>query len=172
MNLTTALLALAGTAYVIARQVIGEPVQLRRLVLLPLLLTVWATNTLDHGGLAALGPADGLLFVAGSVAAAALGLARGMSVHLFMREGVLWYRSTVSTLVLWAVSVATRALLLVTAHVLGATVTMGSGALLLTLGLTLGAQSLAVYMRGTRSGIPFSANPRPSRHGGTERSTS
>lgn len=159
MTLTTLVLALAGAAYVIGRQIVGEPVQVRRLLLLPLALVVWGANDLDHGGLPA-GAADVFLLVAGAVLAVALGLARGTTVELFTREGVLWCRSTLMTLAVWGASILARGLLLVGAHLLGARAVASSASLLLMLGLTLGAQSLTVYERGTRSGIAFAPDRR------------
>ncbi|GAC1343589.1 MAG: hypothetical protein NVSMB29_16440 [Candidatus Dormibacteria bacterium] len=165
MSATTLVLILAGTAYVIARQMMGEPVQLRRLFLVPLGLALWGANDLDHSGLTAVSAADVLLLAASAVAAVGLGVARGATVALFSRGGALWYRSTLTTLAVWGVSIAARGLVLVGAHALGGRVTTSTGALLLMLGLTLGAQSVVVYARGTRSGIGFAPDRRRRKRG-------
>lgn len=160
MNVTTLVLALGGTAYVIGRQVMGEALQVRRLLLIPLALTLWGANNLDHAGLAGVRMSDALLLVAAAVLAVGLGVARGLTVMLFARDGVLWCRSTLATLGVWVVSIVARVALIVVAHLLGASLAASTASLLLMLGLTLGAQSLVVYARGVRSGIGFAPDRR------------
>ena len=75
--------------YVIGRQLIGEPVRGKRLVVLPLVLTVVGAINLGHGS-QRLRPADIVFIALSAVVAAAIGLAQGATMRLDRRDGGLW----------------------------------------------------------------------------------
>jgi hypothetical protein len=160
MNLLTGLLALAAIVYVLFRRLAGEPLEGRRLVVLPLVLLV--VGVLQLRGVHAT-PLDVAVLVVEGAAAAVLGAVRGLTVQVYPRDGHLWYRYRPLTIVVWVASLLLRLGQVVAGHALGADTSVLGRALLPVLALTLLAEALVVGKRALATGVPFA--PQGSRRG-------
>ena len=140
-------LVLVAVGYVLVSRIAGRPVNTRRLLVLPGVLT--AMGALQLAGAVSSGarPQDLGLLAVGVAAAAGLGAARGATVAVVVRDGRPWLRYRVLTLGLWAATIAVRVGLTVLAHAVGATVAAGGPALLLSAGATLLAEGAVVAHR-------------------------
>lgn len=145
-------LVLAAVGYVLASRIAGQPVNTRRLLVLPGVLTSMGLLNLSGAVSAGTRPLDLGLLVVGVAAAAGLGAARGASVTLAVRAGRPWLRYRAVTLAWWAATVAVRVGLTVLAHAAGATVAGSGPALLISAGVTLLAEGAVVAHRAVSTG--------------------
>ena len=108
-----------------------------------------------------------VLLAVGLLAAAGLGVARGATVAVFVRDGRSWLRYRPATLMLWAATVAVRVGLTLLAHTTAAAVAASGPALLLTVGVTLLAEGAVVAGRAHPDRRPAVAGSgvRQARHG-------
>ncbi|TVT46896.1 DUF1453 domain-containing protein [Amycolatopsis rhizosphaerae] len=143
-------LIIAAIGYVLARRLLGEPAEGRRLVLLPVVLTGVGIMDLTRVTLSPVA----IGFVAGTtVISLVLGLLRGASIRVFERNDVVFLRYTATTIVLWAVNLAIK---FSASVVLGlvdpkAEHATGSG-MMFTFGAGMVVEGLAVLSKATRSG--------------------
>jgi hypothetical protein len=137
---------------VLASRIAGQPVNIRRLLVLPGVLTAMGLLQLSGAVTAGLRPQDLGLLAVGLAAAAGLGVARGATVTVAVRDGRPWLRYRAVTLVLWAATIAVRVGLTVLAHAAGATVAGSGPALLLSAGATLLAEGAVVAHRALQPG--------------------
>ncbi len=139
----------AAVVYVMARRLIGEPAEAKRMLLLPAVLTV--IGVADLGKVAQ--SASTIAFLVGTTAVSmVIGLLRGASIRVFARDGIVIMRYTVVTVVLWAVNFAIK---------FGAGFALGaidpaaahaaSSGLLLTLGAGMLVEGLTVLAKAMRS---------------------
>jgi len=142
-------LALAVVGYVLASRIAGQPVNTRRLLVLPGVLTAMGLLQLSGAVSGGVRPPDLGLLAVGVAAAAGLGAARGATVTVAVRDGRPWLRYRPVTLGLWAATVAVRVGLTVLAHAAGATVAGSGPALLLSAGVTLLAEGAIVAHRAS-----------------------
>ncbi|HEY7813734.1 MAG TPA: hypothetical protein VIC62_10875 [Nakamurella sp.] len=154
MIITVVLIALvlAAIGYVLASRIKGQPVNIRRLLVLPAVLTAMGILELAGSVSGGVGPWDAVLLAAGLLAAAGLGAARGATVAVFVKDDRWWLRYRLATLALWGATVAVRVGLTVLAHWAGATVATSGPALLLSAGATLLAEGAMVAQRANTSG--------------------
>jgi len=96
-------LALAVVGYVLASRIAGQPVNTRRLLVLPGVLTAMGLLQLSGAVSGGVRPPDLGLLAVGVAAAAGLGAARGATVTVAVRDGRPWLRYRPVTLGLWAV---------------------------------------------------------------------
>lgn len=147
-----AVIAIIG--YVIGRQLVGEHLRGKRVVLLPVVLTV--IGAVDLGGSGQhVRPADVACLVLGGVIAAGIGVAQGRSVRLESRDGALWGQLPVKALWLWLLLVLSRGLMTLVADGLDAKVAAGSAVILLMLGINRLGQVAVIVPRAMSSGTPF-----------------
>lgn len=148
------LAVIAIIAYVIGRQLMGEALRGKRVVLLPVILTV--IGIADLGGKHEHASAtDVTLLVVGGVIVAVIGLAQGAVMRLESRNGSLWGQLPVKGLWLWLILVLSRVLITVLADGDGAKVAASSSAILLMLGVNRLAQAAVIFLRSTSAGIAF-----------------
>jgi hypothetical protein len=148
------LAVVAVIGYVIGRQLMGEPLRGKRVVVLPVLLAV--------GGAADLGthsrhvrPADIVFLVISGLIAVTIGLLQGRMMRLESRNGALWGQLPVRALWLWAALVGSRLILTLIALAVGAKVA-GSGApIIMLLGINRIGQAAIVMRHALATGIPF-----------------
>ena len=145
-------LVLAAVGYVLVSRIAGQPVNARRLLVLPGVLTMMGLLELSGAGSAGMGPQDLGLLAVGLAAAAGFGAGRGATVTVSVRDGRPWLRYRAVTLALWAATVAVRVGLSVLAHAAGATVAGSGPALLLSAGVTLLAEGAVVAHRASTVG--------------------
>jgi hypothetical protein len=128
-------LILAAVGYLLARRVIGEPAQAKRMLILPVALILIGLS--DVSGQVTT-PLSLLFLVATAAISVLLGALRGVNVRVSQREGLAFLRYTGVTVVLWVVNLAIK---------FGAIDPKGAAAvgnsLLLTLGLGILAEGLA-----------------------------
>jgi hypothetical protein len=148
------LAAVAIVAYVIGRQLIGEPMRGKRLIVLPAVLAVIGLIDLSHSGQHPR-PVDIACIVVSGVIAAIIGLAQGRVMRLESRDGALWAQLPVKGLWLWVALVASRVAIIVVASGLHAHVAASTAPILLTLGINRLSQAAVIAARAFTAGIPF-----------------
>jgi hypothetical protein len=162
MNFLEIVAAIAIVGYVIGRQLLGEHLRGKRLIVLPIVLAaIGANEVLGHGH--HLGASDIGLLAIGAVAAAGIGIGQGSLMHLEARDGTLWGQMPLRGLWLWAGLVAARVVLDIVASGMGAHLAAGTAPILLMLGINRLAQAAVVAPRAMAAGIPFA----PEKNGST-----
>jgi hypothetical protein len=152
------LVVVAVAVYVIGRQLIGEPLRGKRVVVLPAVLAVVGASRL-HGHGHAVGAADVVLLAAAGAVAVAIGLAQGAVLRLSERDGGLWGQLPPRGLWLWAALIASRLLTTALAHACGAHVAASSAPIILMLGLNRLGQAAVIARRAYVAGIAFAPEP-------------
>lgn len=148
------ILAIVGIiGFVIYQQIAGQKIQGRRLVVLPVVLTI--IGFADLHGARHLHAADYVWLTVGAIGSLLIGLAFGAIIRLGSRDGVLWAKMPLRGLWLWAALIAWRVLIMVIAARTGAHVAASTTPLLFTLGLNRLGQAAVIAGRATLSGIPF-----------------
>lgn len=101
----TLLIVAVVIVLVIARRLAGEPIRLKQMLLIPVILAALGLRQL-----AAQPPTGGeIAYLAlSTLLAAGLGLARGTTVAVYVRDGQAWLRYRPVTVLLWVLSVAVR----------------------------------------------------------------
>jgi hypothetical protein len=154
MSVITVLAAIGIIVFVIGQQIVGSGLTGKRVLLLPLILTVIGIVQVTGHGAHATGTDYGLIGVSAAIAIA-IGLALGAMTRIERRDGYLWAQLPKSGLWLWAGLIASRIAIGVIAHLADAHVAAGTSAILLTLGLNRVAQAAVVVPRAVAAGIPF-----------------
>jgi hypothetical protein len=152
-TLVTALAAVAIVVYVIGSQLRGQPLRGKRLIVLPIVLTV--IGIVDLGKAPDPAASDVALLALGGAIAAAIGLGQGALMRLERRDGFLWGQMPIRSLWLWVALVLSHLVLIAIGHGLGDKLVAGSDSTLLLLGLNRLAQAVVVGARALSAGIPF-----------------
>ena len=144
----------AIVVYVIGRQLMGEPLRGKRLVVLPVVLAVIGVLDLksNHHSVR---PVDIACLVVGGAIVAGIGLAQGKMMRLEARDGALWAQLPVRGVWLWLALVASRLAMTVLALGLHAHVAASSSTILLMLGINRLGQAVVVAPRAFAAGVPF-----------------
>jgi len=148
------LLALAVAGYVIFRQVRGEALRGKRLIVLPLVLAVIGVVTLSKNGVHPTGTDIACIAISAAIALG-IGAGQGWSMILESRAGVLWGRMPLRGLWWWGALVASRLVMMVIAHGLDAQVAASTSTILLILGINRIGQALVIAPRAMARSIPF-----------------
>ena len=147
-----AVIAIIG--YVIGRQLLGEPLHGKRVVLLPVILAVAGVVDLGKHG-RHVEPADVVFLVISGLIAVTIGLLQGRMMRLEARNGALWGQMPVRALWLWALLVGSRLILTVIALAVGAKVAGSSAPIIMLLGINRLGQAAIVMRHALATGIPF-----------------
>ncbi|MFI1097405.1 hypothetical protein [Streptomyces sp. NPDC020917] len=147
------LAVIAVAALVIGRQLMGEPLRGRRVLVLPAVLAVVGVTRLRGHG--AVTTADLVFLVAGALLAVAIGAGQGAAMRLESRNGGLWGRMPVRGLWWWAALIGTRVGLTALAGAGGAHLAASSAPIVLMLGANRLGQAGVITLRALSSGIPF-----------------
>jgi hypothetical protein len=147
-----AVIAIIG--YVIGRQLLGEPLRGKRVVVLPVILAVVGAVDLDQHG-HHVEPADVACLVASGLIAVTIGLLQGRMIRLESRNGALWGQMPVRGLWLWALLVGSRLIMTVIALAVDAKVAGSSAPILMLLGINRIGQAAIVMRHALATGIPF-----------------
>ncbi|MGC0416415.1 hypothetical protein [Embleya sp. AB8] len=164
MSVFTILAAIAIVVLILRRQLAGGPLRAKRVVRLPLILTVIGVVLLAKGPRP--GPVDVGFLLVGALIAAGLGAGLGAMMRLESRDGALWGRMPPRGLWLWAALILSRVVLSVAAHGMDARVASSATPILLMLGINRLAQAGVVTRRAQAAGVPFAAEPDHDRRGG------
>lgn len=148
------LAVIAIVAYVIGRQLLGEALRGKRVILLPAVLFVVGLTRLGGGG-HHVRAVDVACLVASGLIAAGIGAGQGAMMRLEARDGGLWGRMPPRGLLLWAALVASRVVMTILASALGAHVAASSAPIVLLLGVNRLGQAAVITRRALSSGIPF-----------------
>jgi hypothetical protein len=147
----TAVIAVIG--FVIYQQVAGQKVQGKRLIVLPIVLTV--IGFMDLHGAKGLHHADYVWLAVGAAGSLAIGLTFGVATKVSARDGVLFAKMPLRGLWLWVAMIGWRALVMVLAAHTGAHVAASTTPLLFTLGLNRVGQAAVIAAKAAMAGIPF-----------------
>ncbi|MCU4186734.1 hypothetical protein K6U06_20385 [Acidiferrimicrobium sp. IK] len=156
MSFLEVVAAVAVVLVVIGRQLRGENLAGKRLVVLPaILVLIGVRGVAGHGH----GPAttDIVLIGAQALVAAGVGVAQGRMMRLEERDGGLWGQMPWRSLWLWLGLVGSRLALDLVASGLGAEVAASSAPILLTLGINRLTQAAVVAPRALAAGISLSS---------------
>jgi len=153
-----------AVGYTILRRSIGEPVNLRDLFVAPAVLvgvglySLKGVTAVDIGWLVGTG-----------IVGLALGMVRGSTVCLMVKDGSLWQRYPARTYGVWAVSLVVNAGLGFLATHAG--MHEDARPIMLSIGIGLLGESAAVGLRGLATGVPFSPQRREDQRGLPNRSS-
>jgi|SRR5580692_646790 hypothetical protein len=132
-------------ALVLARRFRGHPIaDLRKLLALPVILTVIGYGDLTHGGLK---PIAVTLTVIGAALSLGLGALRGRADKVSERDGSPYVQWGIASLVLFCVNIAAKLVLDVIGVAAGETFATAGKSLIFTLGLTLVGEAIVLSMR-------------------------
>jgi hypothetical protein len=148
------LAVIAVIGYVIGRQLMGEPLRGKRVVLLPVTLAVAGAVDLGKHG-RHVEPADVVCLVISGLIAVTIGLLQGRMMRLEGRNGALWGQMPVRGLWLWALLVGSRLIMTVIALAVGAKVAGSSAPIIMLLGIDRLGQAAIVMRHALATGIPF-----------------
>jgi hypothetical protein len=148
------LAAIGVIGFVIYQQLVGQALRGKKVVLLPLIVTVIGATELSGHGLT-IRPADVVCLAIGCVLAIVIGLAFGAIMHLESRDGVLWAKMPVKGLWLWLALFASPGVVYAIAAATHAHVAESTASILLGLGLNRLAQAAVVVPRALSAGVPF-----------------
>jgi hypothetical protein len=149
------LAVIAVIGFVIYQQVAGQALRGKRVVLLPVILTVIGFTDLHGSGKTHLQSADIVCLVIGAAGSIAVGLAFGAITRLESRDGTLWAKMPLRGLWLWVALIGWRVVVMLLANSMHAHVAASTTPLLFTLGLNRLAQAAVIMPRAMAAGIPF-----------------
>jgi hypothetical protein len=154
MSVLSVAAAAALVGYIIWQQLVGTPMRGKRVVMMPLIVTLigivdFSSNKLNPS------TTDIVLIVLGAAISVAIGVALGAMTRLERRDGHLWAQLPKAGLLLWAGLLVSRVAIVAIAHATGAQVAAGTAAVILVLGLNRVAQALVIVPRAVAAGIPF-----------------
>jgi hypothetical protein len=145
---------IAVVGYVISRQLTGEALRGKRVVLLPVILSVIGIADLGSNKVS-VRPVDIVCLVVGGIVVAAIGAAQGAVTRLESRNGSLWGQLPVKGLWLWVLLILARVAMTLVADGLDAKVAASGATILLMLGINRLGQAAVVVTRSMAAGIPF-----------------
>lgn len=150
-------IVVAVIVWVIGRQLRGEPIRGKRLIVLPMVLTIIGAVDLANDHSHPAHALDIVLVGASVVIAIVIGAAQGAMMRLENRGGALWGQLPVAGVGLWVAFILTRVGIEVGAHAAGAQLAASTAPLLLVLGINRLTQAGVIALRATTMGIPFAA---------------
>lgn len=152
---------IAAIGYVLVRRLLGEPVQVKRLLVLPAVLCLVGFAHLTKVPQTAMSV---VFLLVTAAAGAAIGLGRGLTVEVSERDGVAFLRYSARTVGLWVASIAVK---FGAGFLLGAIDPVAerasSSGLMLAVGLGVLAEGLVVLARAAASGgqVDWTVRPAP-----------
>jgi hypothetical protein len=157
VNIAEILIVIVVIVAVIGRRLAGEPLTMKRLVILPVILGAIGLAGLSKASHP--GAADVGLVVVGLVVGLGFGLLRGRSVEVGVQNGFLWYRYRWATVAWWVAAIVARIGLMGVERAAHAGHLMSSS-LLLGLAVTFLGEAAVVYPRARALDAPFAPDRR------------
>ena len=158
----TIVLAVVAVGFVLWTRMKGQPLEAKRLLVLPVVLVVIGITDLTGTSAPHLSRTDVAFLAAGVAISVVLGAARGATMELYPKGGELWQRYRPATVALWIALIAAKLILGAIAGAAGASGGGGTNSLLLTLGVSLLAEAAVVGPRALSTGVPFAADQKKS----------
>lgn len=149
MSDTQIVVVAALVVWMIVKRFAGSPVGAPSL-LLPIGLTAYGLYEMRGTHF---GAVDVVLLAAELVVGIVAGALRGVTIKLFPRDGHLWQRYGVATLVVWLAMIALRFAFGYAAHGLGASLPAGA-AVMATFGVSILVETFVVQRRAAATGVP------------------
>lgn len=144
------LLIVAGVGYVLTRRMIGELLQAKGMLIPPVVLCVVGLFSVRDAH-----PMDAVtvgLIATNCLLSVVIGLVRGTTVHLGERNGVLWMRYRIGSVLLWLLNAVLKVAMIPVQHSVSAASSHAADqALMLSIGLGILAESLVVLLRAMRT---------------------
>ena len=138
--------------YILAKRFAGSPVGAKTLVL-PLVMVGYGLTQLSR---AADHPLTIALLAIEGVISLAAGAARAATIKLYVRDGHLWQRYRLTTLMVWLAMIAIRIGFLVAGGAAGVSLPEG-GTIFFTFGLSMIVETALVGKRAAATGAPIMA---------------
>jgi hypothetical protein len=146
------LLVLAAVGYVLTSRWRGRPVNPRRLLVPPAVLSGYGFLQLTGAAGRSLRTADLVLIAAGVAVSAGMGVGRGATVVVYAQRGRPWMRYRPATLAMWAATLAARVAVAAVSLAIGSATATRGPAILMSMGATLLAEGLVVTRRAFSEG--------------------
>lgn len=151
----------AAVGYTVVRRSIGEPLNVRDLFVAPLVLAGAGLYGLKD--VPNLTVVDIAWLVVTGLVGLVFGMVRGSTVRLVVRDGALWQRYPARTYGVWVVSLVVNAGLgFVATH---AGMHEDARPVMLSIGIGMLGESVAVGLRALTTGLPFSPQRRDDQRG-------
>jgi hypothetical protein len=145
------LIIVAVVVYMLISRMIGQPAQAKRMLLLPVILTVIGVTQLSDVN----STTSVLFLVATAAISVMIGAARGFSVRISLRNGVAFIRYTGWTVALWVLNIAVKfGANFMLGAIDGKAVAGASNSIMVTIGLGLLVEGLVVLYRAMRADHP------------------
>ncbi len=147
MTLATVAIYLALIVFILAKKVKGQPIGTpKKLFALPVVVTVIGYGDLTQGTMK---PAEITLTVVGAALSLGLGLLRGRTDKLSVRNGYVFVRWGAASLSLFLASLVAKLALDLVGFAAGGGFSAAGKSLVLTFGLTLLAEAVVIWMRSS-----------------------
>jgi hypothetical protein len=151
------LLIAAVVIYVVGGRLAGQPLQAKRLVVIPAAMTIYGLTQLGHLSAAGIGA----LIVEAAIGFG-LGALRGVTIHVYEKVGHLWFRYRPLTLAVWVATIGVRVAFAFGLHLVGVNVPTAGG-ILVSFGLSLFGEAAVVAAKAQRLGVPYAPDRRAAR---------
>ncbi|GAB2842002.1 hypothetical protein GCM10027176_52340 [Actinoallomurus bryophytorum] len=143
------ILIIGAVGYILARRLLGEPAEAKRMLLLPAVLAGVGLVDLTK---VTQSPASIGFLVGTTVLSLVLGLLRGASIRVFDKDGIVYLRYTATTVVLWGINLGVKFGASVLLGLVDPTAEhVGSSGLMFTLGVGMVLEGLAVLSKAMRT---------------------
>lgn len=159
-DLVIAGVIVVAVAAVVVKRFIGEPLNARDLFVPPVVLFGIGVYSISKAG--SIAAVDLTWIVITTAVGIAIGVARGSTIRVFTRDGVLWQRYTRWTLAVWVLAIGIKFGVTALATAMGMHAEMNP--MTLSIGAGLVGEMLPVGLRALRTGAPFA----PERPGASE----
>ena len=145
-------IAAALLVLTVYRQMRTQPIQPRPLIVPPAILVVFGFYTIQ--GHPPNSAAAGVALGSSAITALAFGVARGVTTTIWLDHGGAMRKGTTTTLMLWIAAIAVRIAIGFVARHSGVPYNLTFSEIPLFLGLTLAAQNVVIWLRGTTITAP------------------
>ncbi|MFI6095610.1 DUF1453 domain-containing protein [Lentzea sp. NPDC051213] len=135
----------AAIIYVLARRLMGEPAEGKRLLILPAVLGVIGLTQVSVTSASAI-----VFLVASAALSVVFGLLRGLTIRTYEQNGIVMLRYTAMTIVLWVASIAARLAAGFVMNQIDPSAAHAGNGLMLVVGAGLLAEGLVVLSKAVR----------------------